>query len=69
MSNETIQLTITGMNCGHCVASVEKALNSVTGVEQVEVTLEPGTAVIRGNAETDALIAAVSDAGFEAQLA
>lgn len=69
MSNETIQLTITGMSCGHCVASVEKALNSVTGVEQVEVTLEPGTAVIRGNAETDALIAAVSDAGFEAQLA
>lgn len=69
MSNETIRLTITGMSCGHCVASAEKALKAVAGVEDVEVTLEPGAAIVTGSASVEALVAAVTDAGYEAQLA
>ncbi len=65
MSN-TISLKITGMTCNHCVASVKKALESVPGVESVEVTLEPGGATIEGSADTDALIAAVKAAGYDA---
>ena len=68
MSNETIRLLVTGMSCGHCVASTEKALKAVEGVEQVEVNLEPGEAIVTGSANAEALIAAVIDAGFEAKL-
>ena len=69
MANAAIHLSITGMSCGHCVASVEKALNAVSGVEQVEVDLEAGTAVVTGDASVDALITAVVNEGFEAQQA
>jgi copper chaperone len=67
--SDTIQLTINGMTCKHCVAAVEKALAAVDGVEEViQVTLEPGGATLKGHASTEALIAAVKDAGYEASL-
>ncbi|MCP4992981.1 MAG: copper-translocating P-type ATPase, partial [Gammaproteobacteria bacterium] len=65
----TIQLKITGMNCGHCSASAQKALEAVAGVEHVEVTLEPGGATVTGSAGSDALIAAVKEAGYGAKVA
>lgn len=64
----TVQLKITGMTCNHCVASVKKALESVAEVQSVEVTLEPGAATINGRAESDALIAAVKEAGYQAEV-
>ena len=67
MSSETILLSISGMTCGHCTAAAEKSLQAVPGVESVEVNLEPGGAVITGAANLDALITAVSDAGYEAK--
>jgi len=67
MSAETIHLSISGMTCGHCVASAEKALKAVSGVESVEVNLEPGEAIITGTANAETLIAAVSSAGYEAR--
>ena len=67
MSAETIHLSISGMNCGHCVDSAEKALKAVSGVESVKVSLEPGEAIITGTADAEALIAAVSSAGYEAK--
>jgi copper chaperone len=33
---------VTGMTCGHCVASVESELRSVTGVTDVSVDLVAG---------------------------
>ncbi len=67
--SETINLKITGMSCGHCQANATKALEAVTGVESVEVSLEPGGAVITGTANSDSLIVAVVEAGYEAELA
>ena len=40
------ELNITGMSCGHCVSAVEKALKTVPGVQDVQVTLQPGKAVV-----------------------
>jgi copper chaperone CopZ len=68
MSSE-IRLNINGMTCGHCVAHTKKNLEAVPGVSEVEVTLEPGAAVVRGNVDADALIAAVKEAGYEAVVA
>jgi len=64
---ESIELKIEGMSCEHCVARTEKALAAVTGVNQVEVRLEPGAATVTGeNVNLDDLINAVDEAGFTA---
>ncbi len=65
-----IQLNVSGMTCGHCKAAVEGALKGVSGVEEVQVDLEGGKAEIQGqHFDVDALIAAVLDEGYEAQVA
>ncbi len=58
-------LKINGMMCMHCVAHVKKALEAVNGVTSVEVDLAAGTATVAGTADSDALRAAVVDAGYE----
>jgi len=63
-----ITLKITGMTCGHCVKAATKALEGVAGVESAEVTLEPGGAVVKGAADPAALIAAVAEEGYEAEV-
>ncbi|HHH13762.1 MAG TPA: heavy metal-binding protein [Thiolapillus brandeum] len=63
-----IKLKITGMTCNHCVAHTKKSLEAVAGVESAEVTLEPGGAVVKGSADADALVAAVKEAGYEAEV-
>ena len=59
-------LNITGMTCGHCVSAVTKALQQVPGVERVDVALQPGQAVVYGDADPPALIQAVKEDGYEA---
>ncbi len=66
---DTINLKITGMSCKHCVMNATKAIEAVEGVASVEVTLEPGGAIIIGSATTENLITAVTSAGYEAELA
>ncbi len=59
--------TVTGMTCGHCVASVTEELQEVTGVEDVSVTLETGEVVVT-SAEPlsrEAVEAAVGEAGYQ----
>ena len=62
-----VKLTISGMKCGGCVASVEQALQSQADVESVDVDLENACAVITGQADADVLAKAVTDAGFPAE--
>ncbi|MEN8214553.1 MAG: cation transporter [Pseudomonadota bacterium] len=66
--SDVIHLRVTGMTCNHCVMHTKKALESVPGVESVEVILEPGAATVSGNVESDKLIAAVKEAGYEAEI-
>lgn len=58
--------TITGMSCGHCVAAVTKELEALEGVTSVEVRLDPGSAEVTGDVADEAVIAAVTEAGYEA---
>ncbi|HBE91951.1 MAG TPA: heavy metal-binding protein [Gammaproteobacteria bacterium] len=67
--SDTIYLKVTGMTCNHCVMRTKKALEAVDGVDNAEVTLEPGGAVVLGTVTADVLVAAVKDAGYEAELA
>lgn len=64
----TTELQITGMSCGHCVKAVEGALKAVPGVQDVRVTLEDGRASVQGEADERALVAAVVEEGYAAQV-
>lgn len=61
-------LHITGMTCDHCVRQVNLALAAVPGADSVSVDLASGTARINGSAELDALLAAVTESGYQARL-
>lgn len=63
-----IQLTVTGMTCEHCVRAVTQALENVPGVDKADVTLDPGQAVVHGQADTAALVTAVEEEGYEAKV-
>lgn len=65
----TTRLSITGMTCAGCQASVQKALSSVPGVTGANVNLLMHSARIEGDAETARLIAAVESAGYGAAVA
>ena len=67
--SHTTHLKITGMSCKHCEANAAKALNAVAGVVQVDIKLEQGAATIIGSADSDSLITAVKEAGYEAEIA
>ena len=61
------KLKVTGMSCEHCVHAVERALADVDGVESVvEVNLDRGEAIVDGEPEISALIAAIEDEGYSA---
>ena len=47
----TKTMNIEGMMCGHCEASVKKALEALAGVESAEVSHEKGTAVVSMSAD------------------
>jgi mercuric reductase len=63
------RILIKGMTCDHCVATVKNALGMVTGIEEAEVDLESGLAVIRGKEGLDGqqVVAAVERAGYWVQ--
>ena len=65
-----VLLQIGGVTCGHCVAAVTGALEGVAGVESVAVDLESGFARVGlesgAEANVEALVRSVEDAGFEA---
>lgn len=61
-------LKVEGMTCRHCVVAVTKALESVAGVEGARVDLASGSAVVEGEADVQAMIAAVREEGYRASL-
>jgi copper chaperone CopZ len=59
-------LSIKGMKCDGCVASVRDALENVTGTSEVSVSLDDAVAHLEFDGDNDrALTNAVEDAGFE----
>ncbi|MFC3832489.1 MULTISPECIES: CopZ family metallochaperone [Deinococcus] len=69
MTTPTTELNITGMTCGHCVKAVEGALRAIPGVQAVTVDLAGGRATVQGDADRNAMLAAVTEEGYSAQVA
>ncbi len=61
---------VTGMTCGHCVASVTEEVGAIAGVQSVDVVLKKGgasrvTVHADGPLDADAVRAAVEEAGYQ----
>jgi copper chaperone len=57
---------VEGMACGGCESNVVEALEAVSGVTDATADHEEGTASATGDADADALVAAIEDAGYDA---
>ena len=74
---KAVELSIRGMHCASCVASVERALVSVDGVAAAGVNLVDGSARVHpseagtagtGPPDPEALVRAIEEAGYEARV-
>jgi len=64
--SDLITLTVPGMTCDHCEASVTKEVSNVPGVASVEVDLTTKLVTVAGsNLDRAALVEAIDVAGFD----
>jgi len=61
------EIKVKGMGCGHCVAAVTKALQSLPGVSEVQVDLAGGRVTYQsaGPVSPEEVARAIKAAGYE----
>ena len=62
------QYNVTGMSCAACSARVENAVKKVPGVTSCAVSLLTNSMGVEGSASPEAIVAAVTEAGYGASL-
>jgi copper chaperone CopZ len=65
--SQIAEYTVSGMTCGHCVASVTEEVQEIAGVTEVAVDLESGGLRVTSESpvpESD-VRAAVQEAGYQ----
>jgi uncharacterized membrane protein YraQ (UPF0718 family)/copper chaperone CopZ len=64
-SANSIELTVEGMNCSHCVKTVGDSLRAISGVGDVEISLETGKVIVNGSGvKKEELEKAVEGVGY-----
>ena len=63
---DPVRLSISGMSCAACVATVEDALKNTAGVDDASVNFAEHTAMVSGDVVVADLIKAVKDSGYGA---
>lgn len=61
----TLQLTVKGMTCGHCVRAVTNALTAMDAQAQVQIDLPTGKVEVRSTASEAAIRAAIAEEGYD----
>ncbi|WP_218938447.1 heavy-metal-associated domain-containing protein [Modestobacter altitudinis] len=59
----TLDFTVSGMTCQHCVASVTEEVTELPGVSGVDVDLATGRLQVVGDVTAEQVQAAVAEAG------
>ena len=66
MTDQTLTLSVPGMTCGHCEASIKQEVGALDGVVDVSVDLDSKDVVVVGRQlDRDAIVAAIDEAGFD----
>lgn len=60
------RITVTGMTCQHCAASVSEEISEIDGVSAVDVQVDTGAVTVLAEREIgrDEIAAAVAEAGY-----
>jgi copper chaperone len=69
--NQSLSFDIDGMTCGGCTASVQRTLGKIDGVSHVQVSLNPGGAVVvadAGRVSAAQIESALAVLGYSAKL-
>ena len=64
-----IELTINDMTCGGCVASITRVVKGLDPNATVDANVESRQVRINSQTDTEAVVAAIANAGFHPQLA
>ncbi len=67
MAKQTLDLTVEGMSCQHCVHAVKSSVGALAGVSSVDVNLEKGKAKVEFDpalTNLAAITVAIEDAGY-----
>ena len=64
--NDVLTLSVPGMTCGHCEASVKGEVSKVAGVTAVDVDLATKLVTVTGTAlDRKSVEGAIDEAGFD----
>lgn len=67
MSDLETHYSVQRMKCGGCIAKATAALASLPGYVSAEFDLKKATAVVRGAVDPQAVVSALTQAGYPAQ--
>lgn len=62
------RFSVKGMKCGNCVANATAAVSKLPGYEASQFDLKTGSAIVRGNVDPQAVVRALTAAGYPAEL-
>lgn len=66
----TTDYAVTGMTCSHCERSITAEVSRLPGVTEVKVDIPAGRVSVAGDGvESSAVIGAIDEAGYQAQVA
>ena len=62
-----IKLSVSGMKCNGCIAKATEAVAKLPGYVAAEFDLKAGTAVVKGDVDPQAVVQALTAAGYPAR--
>ncbi|MGW8267412.1 MAG: heavy-metal-associated domain-containing protein [Longimicrobiales bacterium] len=67
---EEMRLKVPDMSCGHCIGAIQRAMEVLDGVTEVEASLETKIVNIKSDRvlDTEEVLAAVAGAGYTPEL-
>ena len=71
LKSDSVTIPVKGMSCMACVGKTKQTLRGVPGVTEVEVKLNPGSAIVKYDASKvtpEKLVSVIKELGYEAEL-
>lgn len=68
MGTSETRFSVKGMKCGGCVKKASEAVSKLPGYQACEIDLKAASAVVKGNIDPEAVVKALTQAGYPAQV-
>ncbi len=68
MGISEMRFSVKGMKCGGCVAKATEAVSKLPGYQGSEFDLKTGSAVVKGSVDPQAVVKALTQVGYPAQV-